>query len=281
MSGKVLHLILMTPLTGHEAADFYLRISHGQQPALAGQGAIEGNEEILLGAAQLDGDIKALVGLGKDQPIAAHRGAESMVPHLAGAQCLLIQPHIIKGGTIRRPDHIAGAIFDEIRQPDPLMQIQDGQTILAAGDPILRHQQITIIGADLEARQLEILSPGTTQIGIQQQLGRRLQTALVTLVKGKLVPRLIAGHIPVSLIVIRHRAVIGLLPRHHLGIELLLQLGSGRQDLVGITVLGLQIGQHLGSGTLVIAQPEIGIFAPIAVTLRNMRFASRNGRHRS
>ena len=161
------------------------------------------------------------------------------------------------------------------------MQIQNGQTILTTGDPILRHQQITIIGTDLEARQLVIVSPGPTQIGIQQQLGRRLQAPLVTLIERKLAPRLIAGHIPVSLVVIGHRAVIGLLPRHHLGIELLLQLGGRRQDLVGITVLGLQIGQHLGSGTLVIAQPEIGIFAPIAVTLQNMRFTSRNGRYRS
>ena len=115
VSGKVLYLVLMTPLTGHEAAHFGFRNGHGQEPALAGQGAIEGNEEILLGAAQLDGDIKALVCLGKDQPITAHRGAESMIPHLAGTQCLLVQPHIIKGGAIRRPDHIARAIFDQIR----------------------------------------------------------------------------------------------------------------------------------------------------------------------
>ena len=132
-------------------------------------------------------------------------------------------------------------------------------------EPIFTDRQVPIVRTHLQRAQLvELLIPGPC-IGIQQKFSRGLESSTMPLIERKLPLRQKTAHIPVAAIKIGQRAVIRLLPRPHLLIQLALQAGCRRQLRLGIRILGLQVAENLRILPAVITQPIIGVQATITM----------------
>ena len=106
-------------------------------------------------------------------------------------------------------------------------------------------------------------------VDVEQDLFRRLEAPLLPRVDRILLPFHRARVIEVRALAIRHLDVGLLDPAQHLVIELLLQLRGGLHHLVGVGVLGLEVGDGLGA--LLVAEPAVFIDAVLSMKSQGLR----------
>ena len=274
-----------------------LGIGGGQQPVLAGQLAADPQHDPVLVPAGPDPDPEPLVGLGQHLGVGADVGAEPVPQH-----------HV-------RPPRRVGAGVEQVALAgpgDPVRDVGDLVGEQLAGGQVHDLEQEPLVPGDVgrvrqqvpgrrhrEGAEGEELLALRRDVGVQQDLlagdlaldvGRGVGSAGG---RGAAVDRVLralegAHVVPVGRDVARRRIEMGRVRRHAqvgllgAGLDLaedgLGQAGQVAGACLGVGVLGLQVGDHVG--VLLVPQPLVRVEELVAVVLPAHRAALGHGRLR-
>ncbi len=258
------------------------RVAGRRVTLFRGHGAVhaDGDEAIVAGAA--DAHVEAVVLLFVDDGVGAGRGAQHVLLHAHGQQRFRIVLDVQHGAVVVGPDQVARAAGDHIGQHLAGGQVLEADGVLAAADIIIGPGQQLVVLADFHRADAEIALAGSHRVDVQQDFLGGLHAALAACVDRVVLAGFEAAVVPVATLARRHAGIVLLDAADDLLVKGVFQRLQRRQQLVGIGILGLQVGQHVLVPALVVAQPVIVIVAGRAERrLDHMRMLGgirRNGR---
>ncbi len=151
---------------------------------------------------------------------------------------------------------------------------------MATALQIFGYRQAAVVQADVHRPQAVIGVAGRALIGVQQGLPRRVGGERLALIQCEIFTGGVAFLVAIAVELIRHRTIVRAHAAQHLLIQRGAQLLVRRHHLLGITVLRLQVVQHLRFFSAVVAQPVVIVGARLAVGRQRFRRAFRQRRLR-
>ena len=219
----------------------------------------DGDEAIVAGAA--DAHVEAVVLLLVDDGVGAGRGAQHVLLHAHGQQRFRIVLDVQHGAVVVGPDQVAGAAGDHVGQHLAGGQVLEADRVLAATDVIIGPGQQLVVLTHFHRADAEVALAGSHRIDVQQDFFGRVHAALAARMDRVVLAGLEAAVVPVAALTRRHAGIVLLDAADDLLVQGVFQWLQRCQQLVGIGILGLQVGQHVLVLALVVAQPVVVIAA--------------------
>ena len=243
----------------------------GQHALLVVLGAAQVDHHVCARAASTQARVAALVGLVVHHHVARGIGADDVTLDAAAAQrggvVLHVEQRLVVGG----PDDVAAGARDLVGQQLPGGQVADADHVLAAAGGVLGvSQPVLRVAHRAVGDRIEALAGGQL-VDVQQHLLGCVGPAAVPHVDRVLLARLVARGVPVAVGLVRHRGLVLLHPRLHLGEQLLLERLVARAVLLVPGVLGPQVVEHRRALARVVAQPVVVVVARAVGRFDGMR----------
>ncbi|MNM43943.1 hypothetical protein D3C81_548330 [compost metagenome] len=260
----------MIHLAGQEQARRLDRRVGIDETRLAGGGAGEGDDDEIFRGGGVEAHIEGVILLLVDQLVLGGIAAQLVAIDLIGQQCLGVLAHIEHRLAVVGPHQVARGVLQFVGGPGAALQIEELDLVLTAGEEVFRHRQPAVVAAHLQGPQrIELVAFGAL-VAVQHQVRRLLALHLAAGVDGVLLARLITGLIAVAILHIGHRLVLLGDAGHHLLVELVTQRLDRLEHGLGVSVLGLEIVQHLGFLPLVVTQPVVVVDPDVPVLFQGM-----------
>jgi hypothetical protein len=247
----------------------------GDQACFIGRLAVGDEEDPVAAARALGVNVEELVLLVVEQRVFVRADDVAVEVVLAlGVVLGGVENRLVVGG----PEQRAGAL-DGVGQHLAGGQVLDLQLVLAIAVVVGREEEELAVVADLKVADGHELLPLGELVDVEQDLLGRIHVPLAPRVDRVLLPLDRPRVIEVAVVLAIGNVDVGLLDAaEHLVVELFLQLLRRREHGVRVRVLGLEIGD--GLGTLLVAQPAVVVGALVAVKSDRLRDLLRDGRLR-
>ncbi len=272
---SVLEGVLDAVAAGEHDPELALGIVGLEHPHLAGDLGRQTDHEVAVGLRAADADEVALVRLLEDEHVVAGR-AERVAPHLVGAPGL-VDGRVEEVGRARRPGRSAAGRRDLVGEHLAGAQVLDLDRVALVALGVDGPGQEVAVVADAERAEREELVAVGLDVGVEQHLlavdrGLGVERRRVPVVgvadRAAAADRVLlaldgAGVVPPVAAAYGHREVG--LERAGLDLveDLLAQRFEVRRRLVGVGVLGLEVGQR--RRVLLVAQPLVVVDEVVAV----------------
>ena len=255
----VRQLVLVVALAGHGHLEGERRIADGGVARLARDGALQGDVDEPVGLRARDPHVEAVVLLLVDERVILGVGAAAVPVDLVAEQRLRILADVEQRGVVVGPGERGLGVVDDRGQPGAGLHVADADGVLAAADGVLRDGGPAAVGAHLEVGDGIELMPLGALVAVEDDLLGRIQAAALAGEDGVFLARLVARVVPVAVPALRHGRIVLLDAADDLAVELVLERAVRRHHLAEMGVLGLEVGEHVLVGALVVAQPVPGV----------------------
>ena len=273
--GEVVEGVFDPLAPGHDHGRGREGLVGGESQPLGRVGAVQADEHEGLVAGRAGAEGEAAVLLLVDERVLIRVAAQAVAPELVRAQGV-IEPDVEDLLAVSGPGQPVADLGHHLgRHGGRGLGVEglEAQLVALVAGAVGRVGQPEMVAADGGAPHGEVLRAGGQGVLVQQDLllvaglARRGQlvgaaggpAAVDGVVLPLLGPRVVPPRSPAG----RDGHVRLLDPRLHLLEELVLQRTERGQDLVGVGVLGLQVGQDLG--VLAVAEPVPGVLALVPV----------------
>ena len=226
-------------------------------PLLGRERALELDPQVAVAAALGQAEVVRRILLLVHHRIIRHRRAQHVPAHAVAQQRVRILLDVEHGAAVVGPDEIRFDVDQGVGQQFAGHEVLEAHRPLPPADAVLGPGQHATVDRDLVVADLEIGLAGRHRVGIEQQLLGRLERALAARVDRELAAGLVARVVPVAVLALRHRAIVGLDAADDLAIDRVLQRPRVREHGIRVGVLGREVGQHLGVRAGVVAQPVV------------------------
>ena len=266
---QMIDLVLVVALVGKKNRERERRIVRVRVAPFRGDGALHADEDEPVGLGLVDPGVKAGIRLCEHRGIELRILPHAMALHVQAEQGLRILLDVQDRLVVVGPGDIRFDVDDGILEDASARQMLEAQLVLAAADEILAKRRPFRARRDVERADLIVVpSRGASGrrplVAVQDDLLRGVPRAPMPHQDGVLLARLEAGRVPVAVLEVGDTGIIRFQARDDLPVELLPQTRGGGQRPFLVSVLGVQVGEHLRVPALVVPEPIIGV-VPLAM----------------
>ncbi len=265
-------VLLLGDARGHDRP-LAVGLVRGQEAGLGRGVAADAHDQVAEAPRPADPHVERLVLLFVDEVVRA--GSEHVPVDPIRALRRFVFHGVEERPVVRGPGHGADLLRDRLQDRSG-SEVLHVQGVLAEAGVVGRVGEALAVVAHHVAAEAHELLPFGQLVQVEGDLlgsfeGLRLAAVdrvLLALFRARVVPEgaLAVGDVHVRL----------LDPREHLLVERVLEGDGGLHHRVGVGVLGLQVGRHVG--VRLVAQPEVVVHAPVAVDLVDLRDPLGDGR---